>query len=104
MQFGSLNKVESALPARIREEIHQNVADPRELVAESRVCNLWLSGLERPIIEQRTAKYVRAWHEAPKARIQAVVSVVAHHEVHAWRYHQVAVMNVIRKTHGPGLC
>jgi hypothetical protein len=44
--LGSMNNVESALPSRIREEIHQNVADPRELVAESCLFKLWLSGLE----------------------------------------------------------
>ena len=27
--FGSMNNVESAFPARIREEMHQNVAEPR---------------------------------------------------------------------------
>jgi hypothetical protein len=33
--FGSTNNVESAFPARVWEEMHQNVADPRELVTES---------------------------------------------------------------------
>src|SRR5579859_3156913 len=98
-----MHNVESALPARIREEIQQNVANPRDLVAESCLFKLWLSGLERPIIEQWTAKYVRSWHKAPKARVQAVVSVVAHHEVQARRYQQVAIVNVIRKIHGPRL-
>src|SRR5215469_2137124 len=55
--FGSTNDVESAFPARVWEEMHQNVADPRELVAESCLFKLWLCGLERPIVEQRTAKY-----------------------------------------------
>jgi hypothetical protein len=44
--FGSMNKVESAFPARIREEMHQNVAHPRELVTESCLFKLSICGLE----------------------------------------------------------
>ena len=33
--LGSTNNVESPSPARVWEELHQNMADPRELVTES---------------------------------------------------------------------
>ena len=96
-----MNNVESAFPARIWEEIHQNVADPRELVTESCLFKLPVCGLERPIVEKWTAKYISARHEAPVARVQAVVPVVAHHEIHAGWDHEVSVLNVIREVNGP---
>lgn len=92
--FGSMNNVESAFPARVWEEMHQNVADPRELVTESCLFKLSICGLERPIVEERPANDVGAWHEAPVPRVQAVVPVVAHHEVHAGWNHQVAIMDI----------
>src|SRR5579875_1326092 len=82
-RFDSMNDVESAFPPRIWKEMHQNVAEPRELVTDSCLFTLSFSGLDRPIVEQRTANHVGARHEAPIARVQAVVPVVAHHEVHA---------------------
>src|SRR5580658_4524398 len=102
--FGSTNNVESPSPARVWEEMHQNVADPRELATDSCLFKFSISGLERPIVEQRTANYVGARHEAPVARVQAVVPVVAHHEIHAGWNHQVAVLDITRETHGPQLC
>ena len=92
--FGSMNNVESAFPTRILEEMHQNVAHPRELVTESCLFKLSICGLERPIVEERPANYVGAWHEAPVARVQAVVPVIAHHEVHAGWNHQVAILDI----------
>ena len=102
--FGSTNNVESAFPARVWEEMHQNVADPREFVTESCLFKLSICGLERPIVEERAAHYVGARHEAPVARVQAVVPVVAHHEIHAGWNHQVAVLDITREVHGPRLC
>ena len=90
-----MNNVESAFPTRVWEEMHKYVADPRELVTDSCLFKLSISGLERPIVEQRTANYVGARHEAPVARVQAVVPVVAHHEVHAGRNHQVAIVDIV---------
>ncbi len=43
---GSTNNVERAFPARILEEMHQNVAHPRELVTESCLFKLSICGLE----------------------------------------------------------
>src|SRR5579863_1040587 len=102
--FDSTNDVESAFPACVWEEMHQNVADPRELVTDSCLFKLPVRGLERPIVEKRTANYVSARHEAPVARVQAAVPVVAHHEIHAGRNHQVAVLDITREAHGPRLC
>src|SRR5580658_4419277 len=102
--FGSTNNVESAFPARVWEEMHKNVPDPRELVTESCLFKLPVCGLERPIVEKRPANDVGARHEAPVARVQAVVPVVAHHEIHAGWNHQVAVLHITREVHGPRLC
>ena len=74
--LGSMNNVESALPARVWKEMHQNVAEPREHVTDSCLFKLSIRGLERPIVEQRTANYVGARHEAPVARVQAVELLV----------------------------
>ncbi len=92
--FGSTNNVESPSPARVWEKMHQNVADPRELVTESCLFKLPVCGLDRPIVEKWTAKYVSARHEAPVARVQAVVPVIAHHEIHAGWNHQVAILDI----------
>ena len=89
-----MNNVESAFPSRILEEMHQNVAHPCELVTESCLFKLSICGLERPIVEERPANYVGAWHEAPVAGVQAVVPVIAHHEVHAGWNHQVAILDI----------
>jgi hypothetical protein len=48
--FGSTNDVESAFPARIREEMQRNVARPRKLLADTRLFVLPFSSLKRPII------------------------------------------------------
>ena len=74
----------------------------RPVVADPGLLILVLRGLERPVIEQRPAHDVRPGHKAPVARVEAVVPVVAHHEVLARRNHQVPILDVIGKVHGPG--
>jgi hypothetical protein len=44
--FSSTNNVESAFPTRVWEEMHQNVAHPRELVTDSCLFKLSISGIE----------------------------------------------------------
>src|ERR1700744_2152053 len=102
--FGSTNNMESEFPARVREEMQQNVAEPREFVTESCLFKLPICGLERPIVEERPANDVGAWHEAPVARVQAVVPVIAHHEVHVGWNHQVAILDIAGEVRGPRLC
>ena len=101
---GSSRPVEGAAPARIAEEVQHDVAHPGQARANSSLVVNGIGRDERPVIEQSAADDILPRHKSPIARIQAVVPIVAHHEVHAGRDHEVAIDDVVGRVDGPGVC
>src|SRR5580698_8407229 len=91
---GSTNQVQRPLPPRIAHKVQHYVPHPRQAVANSCLLILVFRCLERPVIKQRPVYDVLSWHKTPVARIQAVVPVVAHHEIVPRRNYQVAIHDV----------
>jgi len=94
---------QGALPACIGEEMERYVSHPRDFVGNPVLVVLVIGRFERPIVKQRSADDVFARHKPPVARIEAVVAVIAHHEVLARGNDQIAVDHIFGKLHKPGL-
>src|SRR5580692_11839124 len=90
-------------PARIAEEVQRHVAHPGHGVANAGLFVLILRCFERPVIEQGPADDIRSGYKAPVARVQAVVPVIAHHEEHARRNYEIAILNEAGKLDSPSL-
>src|SRR4051812_6031322 len=97
----SASDVQRALPARVSKEMKRHVRNPGYVVANAGFVVLVLGGDEGPVVEERPADDVLAWDEAPVAGIEAVVTIVAHHEELACGDDEIAVDNVTCKFIGP---
>src|SRR5664279_1195554 len=90
-----VHAVERAAPARVGEEVDCDVGNPGHLTSQALLVLLIFGSLERPVVEERAADDVLARDEAPEARIEAGVSMIAHHEVLIGRHDEVAVLNMV---------
>ena len=79
-----------------------DVAHPGNGIADAGLLVLVFGSFEGPIVEQGTANDVFARHKPPIPRIEAVMAIVAHHEVVARRDDQVSVDDVVGLVDGPG--
>src|SRR5579863_161607 len=80
------------VPARDREHMRHRVRDVVHLPAE-RGCRVSVPGAHGPVDQQRSANNVLARHKAPIPAVLAVVTIVPHHEIVAFRNNQLAVFH-----------
>src|SRR5208283_4559516 len=93
--------VEGAAPARLGEEVGEDVAYEGEAVGERGLVHLVGGGLEGPVDEHGTADDVRARDEAPVAAVERLGAVVAHGEDGSGRDDEVAIDDVVGQVEGP---
>src|SRR5580658_3808471 len=79
-----------------------DVHHPAELVAHADLSIDWLRRDERPVVEKRPAHDILARHKSPESRVEAVVPIVAHHEVHSGRDNEIAIDDMVGKVDRPG--
>src|SRR5271166_3829409 len=86
----SVYQPESAVPARDLKDVSDGV---RHVIqpARDRSRGVPVPVLHRPVNDQRSSNNVFLRHESPIAAVQAVVAVVAHHEVVSFRNNELAV-------------
>src|SRR5271155_1915170 len=97
----SLHQVKSSAPARLIEEVQNDVPDKSHAIGDCGLVVLVFGRHERPVNEERSAYDVLAGHEAPVAAIEAVRAVVAHDEVAAVGNNEVTVLDVVGEIERP---
>src|ERR1700723_2780283 len=98
----SPRSMKGPLPARVGEEVENDVAHPGKVVRQAGLKLLVLGRHKGPVVEQRAAKNVFPRNKAPKTRVGTVVAVIAHHEVVAGWDDQIAIDDVVGDIDGPG--
>src|SRR5438067_13810735 len=88
------DQLESAVPARLGEEVDDHVQYELDPVADRVLLILTGWRIKRPVYEHRAANDAGARNEAPVAAIFADVAVVAHAEISVRRDNDLATLNV----------
>src|SRR5437762_7188033 len=87
--------MEGALPARLVEDVDEDVTDESDAFADVLLVDLVGGGFKGPVNEHGTTDNIFAGDEAPEAAVEAFGAVVAHGEDFAGRNDEVAVDDVV---------
>src|SRR3954469_17524012 len=87
--------MERTLPARLVEDVNEDVAHEADALANGLFVDLVGGGFKGPVDEHGTADNILARDEAPEAAIEAFGAVVAHGEDLPGRHDEVAVDDVV---------
>ena len=68
--------MKGTIPARVGKEVHDNVEDPADLIAEAGLFHLIVGSLEGPVVEERAPDDVSPGNKTPIAAVVAVIVVV----------------------------
>src|SRR5215472_7188753 len=89
------DEMECTLPARLVEDVDQDVGHEAEPLAHRLLVDLVSGRLKRPVDKHRPAYDVLARHKAPEPAVETFRSVVTHREDLTRWNHEVAVSEVI---------
>src|ERR1700744_6130939 len=84
-----LHQVQGAAPARLVEEVDDDMEDKAHAVANGGLVDLVFRGNKRPVNDKRAAHDVFAWHKTPVTAVEAHRAIVAHGEIMARRDDQI---------------
>src|ERR1700760_2562294 len=82
--------------------MNQHMSELLHTISHAGAVFVLFRGDEGPVDEERASHDVFSRHEAPVAAVEAVQPVVAHGEVVAGRYDEIAVLDVIGQVILPG--
>ena len=86
--------MERSLPARLVEDVEEDVAHEADALADALLVDLVGGGFKGPVDEHGAAYDVFSGDEAPETAVEAFGTVVAHGEDLAGRHDEVAVDDV----------
>src|SRR5439155_23070231 len=95
MKGQSMNGVEHAAPARAAGQMDEGVHDAQKPLPETALAIIGAIGLDGPINQKRPAHNGIAIHKSPITAIEAVVAVIAHAKVLAWRDHHLVTTDLL---------